>query len=72
MKKRCWRFMIPLLVLALALPLSALAAAPVVSTDWLAQNLKAPNQVIIDIRKVDEYKAGHIPGAVSSSAARSI
>ena len=54
-------------VLAIALPVSALAAPPVVSTDWLAQNLKAPNQVIIDIRKVDEYKAGHVPGAVSST-----
>lgn len=37
--------------------------APVVSTDWLEQNLS--KVVILDVRKVEEYKAGHIPNAVN-------
>ena len=36
---------------------------PVVSTDWLEQNLSTV--VVVDVRKVEEYKAGHIPGAVN-------
>jgi thiosulfate/3-mercaptopyruvate sulfurtransferase len=36
---------------------------PVVSTDWLAQNLS--KVTVVDVRKVEEYKAGHIPGAVN-------
>jgi thiosulfate/3-mercaptopyruvate sulfurtransferase len=40
--------------------------APVVSTDWLAQNLQNPNLVILDIRNPDQYKKGHIPGSINS------
>jgi thiosulfate/3-mercaptopyruvate sulfurtransferase len=36
---------------------------PVVSTDWLEQNLS--KVIVVDVRKVEEYKAGHIPGAVN-------
>jgi thiosulfate/3-mercaptopyruvate sulfurtransferase len=36
---------------------------PVVSTDWLVQNLS--KVTVVDVRKVEEYKAGHIPGAVN-------
>ena len=36
---------------------------PVVSTDWLQQNLS--KVTVVDVRKVEEYKAGHIPGAVN-------
>ncbi len=38
---------------------------PVVSADWLEKNLTNPELVIVDVRKVEDYKAGHIPGAVS-------
>jgi len=38
---------------------------PVVSADWLEKNLANPKLVIIDIRKMEEYKAGHVPGAIS-------
>ncbi len=38
---------------------------PVISTDWLAANAKDPKIVIVDIRKVEDYKAGHIPNAVN-------
>jgi thiosulfate/3-mercaptopyruvate sulfurtransferase len=37
-----------------------------VSTDWLQQNLHDRTIVVIDIRPVDQYKGGHVPGAVSS------
>lgn len=36
-----------------------------VSTDGLAKQLGAPDARIVDVRGPDEYKAGHIPGAVS-------
>ena len=36
---------------------------PVVSTDWLEQNLS--KVVVVDVRKVEEYKAGHIPNAIN-------
>jgi thiosulfate/3-mercaptopyruvate sulfurtransferase len=68
MRKMKLRYLVPALLLALAIPFAstAAAAAPVVTTDWLQQNLNAPNQVIVDIRKVEEYKAGHIPNSVSA------
>ena len=55
------------LVIALLLPLAVLAQefSPLVSTDWLQQNLKNPKVVIVDIRKVEDYRSGHIHGAVS-------
>jgi thiosulfate/3-mercaptopyruvate sulfurtransferase len=59
----CKVFFVLLLIL---LPATVLAQAidPLVSTDDLAKNLKNPGLVIVDIRKVEDYKAGHIPGAV--------
>jgi thiosulfate/3-mercaptopyruvate sulfurtransferase len=33
-------------------------------TEWLANNLDAPNTLIIDTRSREKYEAGHIPGAV--------
>jgi thiosulfate/3-mercaptopyruvate sulfurtransferase len=42
---------------------SARVMEPVVSTDWLQQNLS--KVTVVDVRKVEEYKAGHIPGAVN-------
>jgi thiosulfate/3-mercaptopyruvate sulfurtransferase len=38
--------------------------SPIVSTDWLDENLD--DLVILDVRNPDEYNAGHIPGALSS------
>ncbi|HPD57128.1 MAG TPA: sulfurtransferase [Smithellaceae bacterium] len=56
-----------LIAIALLLPLSALARGidPIVSTDWLQKNLKKGNLVIVDLRKVEDYQAGHIPGSVN-------
>lgn len=38
---------------------------PVVTTQWLLANKSRPRLVIVDIRKVEEYREGHIPGSVS-------
>lgn len=56
-----------MLVVLLLLPTAALArdVAPIVSTGWLEQNLANPRVVILDVRKVEEYKTGHIPNAVN-------
>jgi thiosulfate/3-mercaptopyruvate sulfurtransferase len=49
----------------LLLPCSTFARdiEPVVSTDWLEQNLS--KVVVLDVRKVEEYKAGHIANAIN-------
>jgi thiosulfate/3-mercaptopyruvate sulfurtransferase len=40
--------------------------APIVSTDWLEQNLGNSNCIILDIRSAEQYKKGHIPGSISA------
>jgi len=49
------------------LPFAALAREipPVVSTDWLEKNLSNPKLVMVDIRKVEEYKEGHVPNSIN-------
>ena len=64
--KRAVMFLILLLSLAVIPDLvRAENLPPVVSTDWLEKNLADPELRIIDIRKIEEFKEGHIPGAVS-------
>lgn len=46
--------------------LTAGQVPPIVTSDWLEKNLSNPRLVILDIRKVEEYREGHIPGAVSA------
>ncbi len=62
------RMFYAVLVLLLLWPISGLARdiAPVVSGEWLEKNLSAPGLVIVDIRKVESYKAGHVPGSLSA------
>ena len=38
----------------------------IVSVDWLEKNLGNPNLIVLDIRKVEDYREGHIPGAVNA------
>jgi len=60
--------MIAVLVAGTALvsiPAAATGTAKLVSTEWLAKNLDAPNMVIIDVRTAANYDFGHLPGAVS-------
>ena len=56
-----------LMGMLLCLPATLLAREipAVVTTGWLEKNLGNPDLKVIDIRKVEEYKAGHIPGAVN-------
>ncbi len=65
MKRNIRLSFIPLVLLLIPVLVSARAIDPVVSTDWLEKNLTAPKLVIVDIRKVEDYRAGHIPGAIS-------
>ncbi|HOD36327.1 MAG TPA: rhodanese-like domain-containing protein [Syntrophales bacterium] len=55
------------MVLMFLVPAAASARdiAPFESTGWLEKNLKNPKLVIVDVRKPEEYGAGHIPGAVN-------
>ena len=39
-----------------------------VSTKWVADNLDNKNVRVIDIRKAEDYDAGHIPGALNYSS----
>jgi len=43
------------------------STARLVSTEWVANNLDNENVVIIDIRKAENYDAGHLPGALHYS-----
>jgi thiosulfate/3-mercaptopyruvate sulfurtransferase len=39
---------------------------PIVSADWLQANLKNPKLIILDVRRVEHYREGHIPKALSA------
>jgi len=70
--KQCYHLIILVLGLlgvglaATSVPVAAADVPPVVSTDWLQDNLDTPGLVIIDIRTEANYGFAHIPGAVSS------
>jgi len=68
MKRNIFFTILPLLILSFFLPAFCLARdiAPIVSTDWLSANLKNPKLIILDVRRVEEYREGHIPGALSA------
>ena len=61
------KFVLAFMAVLLLLPLAAFAGAtdPVVSTDWLEKNLSSMNVVTVDIRKVEDYKEGHIPNSIN-------
>jgi len=42
------------------------ALPPIVSVDWLEANLKNPKLIILDVRKVEDYREGHIPNAINT------
>jgi thiosulfate/3-mercaptopyruvate sulfurtransferase len=60
-----WKAMLVLLIILLPVAVYAQISGPIVSTDDLEKNLTNPKVVVLDVRKVEEYKAGHIPGAVN-------
>jgi len=51
----------------IALPFAVFARdiAPVVSAEWLEKNLSNSNMIVVDIRKVEEYKEGNIPKSIN-------
>ena len=66
MKKiQLWKALLVLMFVMLPTALLAQAIGPIISTEDLAKNLKNPDLIIVDIRKVEDHKAGHIPGAIS-------
>lgn len=60
--KAVWVFV---LIIILPLTVSARDLSAIVSTDWLEKNLRNDKLIILDVRKVEYYQAGHIPGAVN-------
>lgn len=61
---KLWKMLLAFLVILLPVAAAAQGLSPILSTDDLAKSLKDPGVVIVDIRKVEDYKAGHIPGAI--------
>jgi len=66
MRKTRW-LMVFVALFLMSLPMTAVArdTDAIVSTDWLQKNLTNPKVVVVDVRKVEDYKAGHIPGAIN-------
>ncbi len=56
-----------LLLVSLWLPLDTHSREipPLVTPAWLLENLNNPRMVVLDVRKVEDYREGHIPGAVN-------
>jgi thiosulfate/3-mercaptopyruvate sulfurtransferase len=65
--KRSFRYCLILVLLGLIIPFASMARdiEPIVSTDWLEKNLNNPRLIIVDVRKVEDYKTGHIPNAIN-------
>lgn len=61
---KLWKAMLVFLFILLPAAVMAQGLAPILSTEDLAKNLKEAGVVIVDIRKVEDYKTGHIPGAI--------
>ena len=57
------KLLVGLLAVLLLLPAAAIAGEPFVTTDWLQANLS--KVTVLDVRKVEEYNAGHIPGSIN-------
>jgi len=59
-----WKVLLVLMLILLPVAVMAQGFGPILSTDDLAKNLKEAGVIVVDIRKVEDYKAGHIPGAL--------
>jgi len=59
-------FRVSVLALFLAMSSASFAEVTDISQDALMQRIKADHaQLILDVRSPEEYKAGHIPGAIN-------
>ncbi|MEE9913408.1 MAG: hypothetical protein K4571_16985 [Deltaproteobacteria bacterium] len=63
-KIKSWKALFIFLIILLPASLMAQGLSPILSTDDLVNSLKDSNVIVIDIRKVEDYRAGHIPGAI--------
>jgi thiosulfate/3-mercaptopyruvate sulfurtransferase len=63
MGKTKMKVLVGLLAVFLLLPATAFAAEPFVTTEWLQANLS--KVTVLDVRKVEEYNDGHIPGSIN-------
>lgn len=63
MVKAKMKVMVGLLAVLLLLPSAAFAGEPFVTTEWLQANLS--KVTVLDVRKVEEYNDGHIPGSIN-------
>jgi thiosulfate/3-mercaptopyruvate sulfurtransferase len=68
MKNSVLSKLLPLIIFVLLLPGTGQARdiPPIVSTNWLMANLKNQKLIILDIRRVEDYREGHIPRALSA------
>ena len=57
------KIMVGLLAALLLMPAAAFAGEPFVTTEWLQANLS--KVTVVDVRKVEEYNEGHIPGSIN-------
>lgn len=64
-KLKLWKVLLALALILLPTAVMAQAFGPIVSADWLEKNLKNPDLVIVDLRKVEDFRAGNIPGSVN-------
>lgn len=58
-------FIVVFIVSLLGLFSTTSQASDLVSVDWLKQNQNIANQVIVDLRKPQDYSLGHIPNAIN-------
>lgn len=62
----CLIFKIPVLLLLLAASNVSFARVTDISQSELMQRIEADHaQLVLDVRSLEEYKAGHIPGAIN-------
>lgn len=64
-KAKLWKLSLVLVLILLPAVVMAQIAGPIVSVSDLEKNLTNPKVVVVDVRKLEEYKTGHIPGAVN-------
>ncbi len=62
--------LIALALLLLVACQSLLAATPLVTADWLTNNIQQPNLRLLDLQPKPGYKLAHIPGAVHTDYAQ--
>jgi thiosulfate/3-mercaptopyruvate sulfurtransferase len=60
-----WKVLLVLMLILMPAAALAQIAGPIVSVSDLEKNLTNPQVVVVDVRKVEDYRAGHIPGAVN-------